>query len=563
MPTSPSNTDLVGRGRDAYGRLDWQPAFDLFSQADLLTALGLDDLERLATAAFMLDRDDSLAIGERVYLAARRAGDHPRGARACFWIGLSLLQRGEQARAGGWFARAERELAQNADSTVERGYLLVPTALQSVQRGDLGKALATYEQVNAVAQQFGDPDLAALARVGEGEVLVGLGEVHGAMTLFDETMVAVLANELSPTIVGIVYCSVITACQTVFDLRRAQEWTTAMTEWCARQPDMVRFQGQCLLRRAQLMQLRGRWLEAERDTLIARERLSMPHPDSALGEALYQHAELHRLRGATVEAEAAYRQASDLGWSPEPGLAQLRLAAGQTEAAQAMIGRALGEARDRTTRARLLEPMVQISLAAGDVDRARDAALELRAVAEALDASILNAAADRAEAAVLLAEGEATAALVLLRRSWATWAELDAPFDVAKVRVLVGQACLALGDADTAALEFRAASRLFSELGAKPELAHVEALIDGSSGRIPGDLTAREVEVLRLVASGKTNRAIASDLFISEKTVARHLSNIFTKLGVSSRAAATAYAYEHDLVGGGRHMPPTQHPAPS
>ena len=261
------------------------------------------------------------------------------------------------------------------------------------------------------------------------------------MARFDEAMVAVLGSELSPWVVGIVYCSVIEACQATFDLRRAQEWTTAMTEWCAQQPDMVRFRGQCLLRRAQLMQLRGHWSDSEREMNLARERLTVPHPDPAVGEAVYQQAELHRLRGAFDKAEAGYRQASDFGRAPEPGLAQLRLAHGQVEAATAMIRRAIGEAQDRPTRARLLEPFIEIALAAGDVDAAREAAAELGSIAAALDAPLLRAVASRADGAVLLAEGDASASLVALRRSLAAWKALDAPFDAAKVRVLVARAC--------------------------------------------------------------------------------------------------------------------------
>jgi ATP/maltotriose-dependent transcriptional regulator MalT len=298
------------------------------------------------------------------------------------------------------------------------------------------------------------------------------------------------------------------------------------------------------------MHLRGQWNDAEREAQLARERLKVQRMDREMGDAVYQQAEIHRLRGAFVEAEAAYRQASEHGRSPVPGLAQLRLAQGQVEAAGAMIRRALGEAGDRRSRAWLLEASVEIALAGGDFAAAREAVVELRSIASAFGAPFLEAVAERADGAVLLATGETAAALTPLRRSYAAWKTLDAPFEAARVRVLIGQACRTLDDADSAALELAAACRTFRELGAAPDLARAEALASRSSERQPGGLTPREVEVLRLVASGMTNRSVAGELVLSEKTVARHLSNIFTKLGISSRASATAYAYEHGLAAG-------------
>jgi ATP/maltotriose-dependent transcriptional regulator MalT len=272
--------------------------------------------------------------------------------------------------------------------------------------------------------------------------------------------------------------------------------------------------------------------------------------DREVGEAAYQQAEISRLRGAFIESEASFRLASELGRSPEPGLAQLRLAQGQVEAAGAIIRRALGEAGDRRSRASLLEASVEIALAAGDVAAAHEAVVELRSIASAFGVPYLEAIAERVDGAVLLATGQPAAALTPLRRSYATWKTLDAPFEAARVRVLIGQACRALDDVESAALELEAACRTFRELGAAPDLAHAEALAGRSSGRRAGGLTPRELEVLRLVASGRTNRSIAAELVLSEKTVARHLSNIFTKLGISSRASATAYAYEHGLATG-------------
>jgi DNA-binding CsgD family transcriptional regulator len=309
----------------------------------------------------------------------------------------------------------------------------------------------------------------------------------------------------------------------------------------------VHFRGQCLLNRADLKRFHGAWQDAADEAGRASELMADPETDPSLGEAIYQTAELHRLRGEFSEAEAAYRRASRLGRQPEPGMALLRLAQGRTAVAAAAIRRATDESTSLFARPRVLGPLVEIMLAAGSTETARLAADELTQIADEIGAPLLTAMAGRADGAVLLAEGDPPAALAALRASWTTWHALDAPYEAARARVLIGLACRELGDTDSAAMELDAARDVFEALGAVPDLARLKALDEGAATP-RGGLTAREIEVLRLVAAGKTNRAVAEKLVISEKTVARHLSNIFDKLGVSSRAAATAYAYEHDLI---------------
>jgi DNA-binding CsgD family transcriptional regulator len=457
------------------------------------------------------------------------------------------MNGGEFARAGGWLARARRLIDDGRRDCAERGHLLVPVALQHAFAGDWPSAQAISGQAAEIGDRFGDVELVTVARSIQGRSLIGQGKTVEGMTLLDEVMVAVMADEVPEMIAGAVYCSVIEACQEVFDLGRAQQWTAALTHWCDSQPDLVPFSGSCLVHRAEIMQLHGAWPDAVDAARRARERL-MRRGQPAVGAAFYQQGELHRLRGEFAQAEEAYQQASRWGRQPQPGLALLRLAQGQRGAAEAAIRRVADEAQDRVTRSRLLPALVEIMSAAGDADAARAAADELSKIADDLDALLLRAPAAHAQGAVLLLEGDARAALGALRQAWTVWQELEVPYEAARVRVLIGLACRKLGDRDGAEMELDAARRVFQELGARADLARAQALSGKGAATPAGGLTPRELEVLRLVATGKTNRAIAADLVLSEKTVARHVSNIFSKLGLSSRAAATAYAYEHDLV---------------
>jgi DNA-binding CsgD family transcriptional regulator len=544
-----TTADTLDRGRESFERQAWADAFVQLSAANRETSLGPEDLERLATAAYLAGRDaDSEEVWARAHHAWLRLGGAERAVRCAFWLAFGLLGRGELARAGGWLTRAQRLLDDGQLDCVEQGYLLMALAGQRFVEGDTVTAYAASAQAAKIGDRFGDRDLAALAQAGRGRALLGLGEIAEGMALLDESMVAVEADEVSPVVAGSVYCAAIDGCQEFFDVRRAREWTAALTDWCAAQPDLVPFHGPCLVHRSQVLQLRGAWPDAMEEVRRARRRFSTPAGQPALGMALYQQAELHRLRGQFAEAEEAYREASEWGHPPQPGLALLRLAQGRVDAAAAAIRAALAEAQDRVARAKVLAAYVEIVLAADDVAAARAAADELSEVAADLGMPFLHAVSAQATGAVLLAEGDPSGALAWLRRAWTVWQELQAPYEVGRTRVLIGLAYRALGDSDTARMELDAACRAFRELGAAPELARVEALAPMAASRTAGGLTAREVQVLRLVAAGKSNRAIATELAISEHTVARHLQNIFAKLDVSSRSAATAFAFEHGLV---------------
>ena len=544
-----ANADVVAEGRRAFERRAWTDAYEQLSAADRAGGIEPDDLERLATAAYLTGHDEASSDAlTRAHHAWLDRGSLEPAVRCAFWAGFGLVQRGEMAQGGGWLGRARRLVEEQQLDCAESGYLLIPDALMAIDAGDFSAAQARCEEVAAVAQRFGDADLAAFGLLGRGQALLCQGRVSEGCGLFDEAMVSVTAGEVSPVVSGIVYCAVIDECQQVLDIRRAHEWTAALDRWCEAQPDLVPYRGQCLVHRSQVMQLRGAWSDAIVEAERACERLAEP-PHPAIGMAHYQLGELHRLRGDLAAAERAYRRAHDSGRDPQPGLALLRVAQSRVPDATAAIAHTVDDADDAVRRSTLLPAAVEIMLAADRVAEARAAADELSRLAAGADAALLRATAAHCEGAVLIAEGQSRAALDSLRDAWQTWQELAAPYEAAQTRILIGMACRAVDDHDTASLECEAARKAFEKLGAGPALARLEEIF-GPDGRARADrmVTEREVEVLREVAAGRTNREIAGKLVISEKTVERHLSNIFTKLGVSNRAGATAYAYDHHLV---------------
>jgi ATP/maltotriose-dependent transcriptional regulator MalT len=426
--------------------------------------------------------------------------------------------------------------------------MIIPQSLANLERGNPSEAHRLSQEAIAVAQRFGEMDLLTLGRLVQGRALVEMGHPDEGLPLLDEAMVAVTTGEVSPVVAGRAYCAMVLVCQKAFDLRRAHEWTAALSAWCDRQPDMVPFGGQCLVHRSEVMQWHGEWLDALAEAERARDRLSDPPGQAAIGMALYQLGELYRLRGNFADAEAAYREASRHGHEPQPGLANLRLMQGRPDAAATSIRRVLDEHGDYVTRTRVLGSAVEIMLAVGDTDTAAAAADELNAIAAEIDAPFLMATAMRATGAVCLERGDARGALDALRPACVEWAKLAAPYEHARSRALAALAYRALGDVEAAELELDAARRTFEHLGAVPDAAQLDALSPVAPRSPVGGLTSRQVEVLALVATGRTNREIAEELVVSEHTVRRHVQNIFAKVGVASRAAATAFAYEHGLV---------------
>lgn len=538
------------RGRHAYVERAWVTAYKALSVADENEPLAPPDLERLGRSAYMIGRDDNYVTAferaHRGYLDA----DDPRAAIRCgFWIGHNLLFRGEAGRAAGWFARSERLLERERAECVERGYLLQARMLAHEFGGDYEGARAVAAEIGEIGERFGDPDLVAIGLMVQGHALIRLRCRTEGVRFVDEAMVAATIGELTPVVNGIVFCYTISFCRDVYELRRAREWTVALTRWCDEQPEMVAHKGLCLVHRAELMTLAGDW-EAAADEV---DRVRHLFTDGALnrlaqGAAAYCEGEVCRLRGDFEAAEAAYRRANTLGREPQPGLALLRLALGNQDAAAASIRRAVTETVRPLERAALLPAYVEIMLAGADIEAATAGSKELERIAEDEESEALATMAAFTHGAVCLAEENATAALISLRRAFAGWDAMDARYDAARARVLVGVACRSLGDEEAAGLEFDAARTVFERLGAAPALDWLDARTGGGSSRPRHGLTGRELEVLRLVAAGKRNREIAATLIVSEHTVARHVQNIFTKLGVSSRTAASAFAYEHDLA---------------
>jgi len=537
------------RGRDAYAREAWGDAFASLTATDESEPLGADDLELLATAAYMIGREDEyLDVLERAYRVRLEAGGELAALRCAFWVGVTLARRGEMGRAGGWLGRAQRLLEAQDGESAEHGYMLIPAVFEHKAAGEWQAAETTAAEAAGIGERFGDSNLFALAAHERGHILIQNGRTKKGLGLLDEAMLAVTAGELSPIVSGIVYCGVILACQEANEVRRAREWTAALSSWCERQPDLVAFTGRCRVHRAEILQLQGSMREALEEAIRAGERCLEAMNEAAAGEASYRRGEIHRVLGELDAAEEAYREASRYGREPQPGLALLRLAQGRSDAAEAAIRRFMAETTSAGRRAAVLPAGVEIMLAAGDLEAARAACSELELIAGEDAPAAITAMAMQARGSLALAEGDAGAALGASRSATRTWQELDAPYEAARARVLVALACRRLGDEDAAELEFEAARATFADLAAEPDVARVDELAGAASGARSHDLTERELEVLRHLAAGATNKTIASELVLSVRTVDRHVSNIFVKLGVSSRAAATAYAYEHQLL---------------
>ena len=511
----------------------------------------VDELERQATAAYLSGEDEATeALWIRAHNECLQIGDLRRAARCIYWLVLDLFNRREWARGNGWLERG-LHFPEPANNSAAHGLLLVLAARNHLRLGDVEAAAQAALRAGELASRFSDPDLGVFSRMARALVHARRGQAREAASLFDEIMVGVTVDNVSPIAVGVVYCAVIEACRSLFDLSRAREWTTALDRWVSARPDIVAFRGKCLVHRSEILRQSGAWSEA----LVEAERAcawSGAHENSfkyPAGDAFYELAEIHRLRGDVAEAAAAYRSASEHGRVPEPGQTILQFAQGKRDLAATSIRRLLNEKQNSLARAEVLLSAVEILTSVDDLTTARAAAEELTRISEQVPALALRAFAAHATGALHLAEGDLPASVNSLREAWTLWQELEAPYQAARVRVLLGQACRQLGDHVAAAFEFDAARQFFQRVSAQPDVARVDELRQTTPKADAHALSPRERQVIELVAKGKTNREIARQLSISERTVDRHVSNILLKLNLPTRSAATAYAYQHDLIG--------------
>lgn len=540
----PGTDATIVMAREAASCAAWADAYAGFHEVDSESLTG-PDLEAFADAAWWGSKlAESLELRQRAYTAYENEGEDLAAAACAARLSVEHFLRGEPAIGTGFLKRTERHM-EGQSNCVELGYLAMLHAAIAGFSGDADVAIEQAEQAIEIGRRFGDPNVVGMSIHLEGLAMIDEGRIGDGVALLDEAMALVIAGVLDPYFTGIVYCSVISACLELSDLGRAAEWSDASRTWYQRLPPDSPFPGMCRVNLAEVASLRGAWLEAEAEARGAVAQLLEVDPTFA-AQAFFQLGEILRRSGDLVGAEQAFVRALELGVDPQPGLALLRLSQGKPDTALTALRLTLTAERQPARRARLLAALAEVAVEAGAVDEARIAIDELTGLTDD-DIPVFAAMIAGATGRVQLAEGDITGALASLRRATAIWQDLRLPYETARTRVVFGRALRAAGDEDGAGGAFQAARATFEELGAASDAAEAGALAVGPS-QLPAGLTAREAEVLRLVASGKTNRDIAVELVISEHTVARHLQNMFAKLGVSTRAAATAFAYSHDLA---------------
>jgi ATP/maltotriose-dependent transcriptional regulator MalT len=537
--------DALERAKRAIVERAWSDAYDALHEAD--DRLSGADLEDLAEAAWWTSRFvESLDARHRSYETYAALGDDARAAAVAARLAIEHFVRDEPSVGGGYLARARRH-AEHVPEGVEHGFLKMVEANVARFGGEIEVALELSHEAAETGRRFGDPDLVAMSVQAEGLALIDAGDVVRGLARMDEAMVDVLSGRLDPYFTGIIYCSLVAACLELNDVRRAAEWSDAAKTWCDSLQPGSPFPGMCRVNRAEVARLRGAWAEAEAEASLASRELEAIEPPLA-GLAFVQVGEIARRKGDLRAAEGAFARAQELGADPHPGLALLRLAQGKNDAASSALATALDTERQPARRARLLWAEVEVALAAGSTDRADRACRELDAIATAAGTPAFRALATTAAGECQLANGDLTRALEQLRSAAEVWRSLKLPWEAARTEVLIGRALAAAGEDGGAQAAFRSALGTLERLGATPDADEVRRLMGTGEEPLPRRLTPREAEVLRLVASGKTNRDIAVELVISEHTVSRHVQNLFAKVGVSSRAAATAFAYEHGLA---------------
>jgi ATP/maltotriose-dependent transcriptional regulator MalT len=539
--------DRLTAAREALAHHDWSRCHDA-AEGPPLEDPGseAERLDLLGEALWWLGRlDECIDVRERAYRALEDLGDHRGAGRCAVWLYEHHCQRARPAIGSAWLRRARRALEGDA-RCVEHGALLLREAELAHGDGELDDAAALAERAHDLGRDLASPDLEAEALQALGRVLIDAGQPKLGLAHLDEAMLLAVEGRLGPYSTGKVYCSLISACEDLGDLRRAAEWTDATSQW-ARQHPFAIFPGICRIHRAVVLERRGELADAEREASQACAELLASHLPNAAA-AFAEVGDIRRRLGDLERAEEAFARAEELGGRTCAGTALLRLAQGRVDAAARIVAGCIAEqSPNPLARARLLPIAAQIAIAAGDPDGAATSVRELESIAESFDIPLLHATAALARGRLQLAEQAPAAATVTLREALRRWQELGVPYEVATTKTLLAQALSAGGDDEGARELFASARALFEQIGVRLDVV-VTAAADQPG--LPAGLTAREVEVLRLVASGLSNKDIAAELYLSAKTVSRHLTNIFTKIGVSSRSAATAFAFEQRLTGG-------------
>ena len=468
--------DPLAAARDALDRHAWREAFELLRAEDEGGTLSPHDLELLGEAAWWSGEIDAcISARERAYAGYVEAGEPEEAAMVALALVRDHSNRLEGAMSAAWLKRAER-LLEGRPASLAHGYLEMMRARRAQMAGEFDRAIELGAVAVENGMRYGDPNLQALALVYQGMAMVGRGDAAEGLALLDEATVAAVSGELRPNVTGMVYCNMISTCQELAEYRRAGEWTEAAKRWCERQA-ISGFPGLCRVHRAEIIRLRGSWAEAEHEARQACTELMDHGLPAFAADGFYEVGEIRMRMGDLAAAEEAFQQANELGRDPQPGLALLRHAQGNTETASALLRRSLEETHDPLLRVQRLAGHVEISVAAGDLDAADRAATELEETAERYGSEALQATASVARARLLVARGGADEAVRAARLGWDLWRSVDAPYEAALARVILGQAYRARGDQETGDLELRAARSSLEKLGAIPDATRVSELL--------------------------------------------------------------------------------------